>query len=294
MGTLYILLILLLRVVQNYCSKRSSQLFPATMIGQIRYMTCLFGGAFLLGASPMALDSSAMSLDHVTVGAAVAAGVSMAAAQLCMLLAMQSGTMVIVTAFSTAGLIVPCIAGALFMGEPMSVWQWCGVVLFILASWLLGRSAREQNTRFSKKTVLLLIGALLANGTTMLSQKLLTFLRPDSNAAAFSFLSFAIPALVFSVILLSARVRGKTEHLDRRLYLPVFLLAAALFAMNVLVTKATLYVPSAVLFTVPNAGNNVIAAIMAALWVKERITPHALAGLALSILSVILVLGLVG
>ena len=139
MGALYILLILVLRVVQNYCSKRSSQLFPATMIGQTRYMACLFGGAFLLGAAPMALDPSAMSLDHVTVGAAVAAGVSMAAAQLCMLLAMQSGTMVIVTAFSTAGLIVPCIVGALFMGEPMSVWQWCGVVLFILASWLLGR-----------------------------------------------------------------------------------------------------------------------------------------------------------
>ena len=294
MGALYILLILFLRVVQNYCSKRSSQLFPATMIGQIQYMACLFGGAFLMGAVPMALDPAAMSLDYITVGAAIATGVSMAAAQLCMLLAMQSGTMVIVTAFSTAGLIVPCVAGMLFMGEQMSVWQWCGVVLFILASWLLGRSAREQNTRFSKKTVLLLIGAMLANGTTMLSQKLLTFLRPDSSAAAFSCLSFAIPAIAFSVTLLAAKARGKTDLLDRRLYLPVFLLAAALFAMNMLVTKATLYVPSAVLFTVPNAGNNVIAAIMAALWVKERITARSLAGLLLSILSVILVLGLVG
>lgn len=60
--------------------------------------------------------------------------------------------------------------------------------------------------------------------------------------------------------------------MDRKLYLPILLLAAALFVMNQLVTKAAAYVPSAVLFTVPNAGNNVIAATMAALWVKEKIT----------------------
>ena len=48
------------------------------------------------------------------------------------------------------------------------------------------------------------------------------------------------------------------------------------------------------LFTVPNAGNNVIAAAMAAVWVKEKITAYSLAGLALSILSVILVLGIAG
>ena len=257
-------------------------------------MACLFSISFLLGGITLCFDPAPLQLDGGMLIIAAVSGATLVLAQLCMLLAMQSGTMGIVTAFSTAGLIVPCIAGMLFMGERMSVWQWLGITLFIAASYLLGRSAKTQNTGFNKKTVLLLVGALLANGGTMLCQKLFTFLRPAGSVSAFSMLSFAIPACFFGAILLLERAKGKQEPMDRKLYLPILLLAAALFVMNQLVTKATAYVPSAILFTVPNAGNNVIAAAMAAVWVKEKITAYSLAGLALSILSVILVLGLAG
>ena len=294
MGIAYILVILLLRVVQNFCSKRSSQLFPASMLGQVQYMACLFALSFLLGGIALCFDPAPLQLDGGMLAIAAVSGATLVLAQLCMLLAMQSGTMVIVTAFATAGLIVPCIAGMLFMGESMSLWQWLGIALFIAASYLLGRSAKAQNGRFNKKTVWLLAGALLANGGTMLCQKLFTFLRPAGIVSVFSMLSFAIPACFFGAILLLGRAKGKQEPMDRKLYLPILLLAAALFVMNQLVTKAAAYVPSAILFTVPNAGNNVIAAAMAAVWVKEKITAYSLAGLALSILSVILVLGIAG
>ncbi len=294
MGIAYIWVILLLRIVQNFCSKRSSQLFPASMLGQAQYMACLFAISFLLGGIAMCFDPVAFKPDGGMLVIAAVSGATLVLAQLCMLLAMQSGTMVIVTAFATAGLIVPCIAGMLFMGERMSFWQWLGVALFIAASYLLGRSAKVQNGQFNQKTVLLLIGALLANGGTMLCQKLFTFLRPESSVSAFSMLSFAIPACFFALVLLLDKAKGKWEPMNRKLYPPILLLAAALFFMNQLVTKATAYVPSAILFTVPNAGNNAIAAAIAAVWVKEKITAYSLAGLVLSILSVILVLGLAG
>ena len=175
MGIAYIWVILLLRIVQNFCSKRSSQLFPASMLGQAQYMACLFAISFLLGGIAMCFDPVAFKPDGGMLVIAAVSGATLVLAQLCMLLAMQSGTMVIVTAFATAGLIVPCIAGMLFMGERMSFWQWLGVALFIAASYLLGRSAKVQNGQFNQKTVLLLIGALLANGGTMLCQKLFTF-----------------------------------------------------------------------------------------------------------------------
>lgn len=294
MGIAYILVILLLRVVQNFCSKRSSQLFPASMPGQVRYMACLFALSFLLGGIAMCFDPVPLQFDGGMLAVAAVSGATLVLAQLCMLLAMQSGTMVIVTAFATAGLIVPCITGMLFMGERMSFWQWMGIALFIAASYLLGRSAKAQNGRFNKKTVLLLIGALLANGGTMLCQKLFAYLHPAGSVSAFSMLSFAIPACFFGALLLLERTKGKGESMNPKLYPPILLLAAALFIMNQLVTKAAAYVPSAILFTVPNAGNNVIAAAMAAVWVKEKITAYSFAGLALSILSVILVLGLAG
>ena len=163
MGIAYILVILLLRVVQNFCSKRSSQLFPVTVLGQVQYMACLFGISFLLGGIALCFDPAPLQLDGGMLAIAAVSGATLVLAQLCMLLAMQSGTMVIVTAFATAGLIVPCIAGMLFMGESMSLWQWLGIALFIAASYLLGRSAKAQNGRFNKKTVWLLSISLVAH-----------------------------------------------------------------------------------------------------------------------------------
>ena len=75
--------------------------------------------------------------------------------------------------------------------------------------------------------------------------------------------------------------------------MPIVLLAVALFLINQMVTEATKYVPSAILFTVPNGGNNVIAALLAALFFKEKMTVKSTIGLLLSIVSLVLVLGLV-
>lgn len=64
-----------------------------------------------------------------------------------------------------------------------------------------------------------------------------------------------------------------------------------MFLLNQIVTVATNYVPPSVLFSIPSAGNNIIAAVMAALLFKEKITLKSIIGLTLSVLSLILVVG---
>jgi multidrug transporter EmrE-like cation transporter len=175
----------------------------------------------------------------------------------------------------------------------MTAWQWYGVVVFIVASFLLSASAKDQNNKFSGKTVLLLLGTFLANGGTMLCQKALTYINPTGSVTLFSFCSFAVPAVAFSLYLMVAASRGVTETLNRKIYVPIALLAVALFLINQMVTEATKYVPSAILFTVPSGGNNVIAALLASLCFKEKMTVKSTIGLLLSVVSLVLVLGLV-
>ena len=293
MGTVYIIMILLMRVIQNYFTKRSSALFPDSIIGRVKYMAWLFAMSSLLAMVSLVTGGGIEHFDWITVGMATLSGITLVVAQLCMFLAMQSGTMVITSAFTTAGLIVPCVFGVLLFGETMTAWQWCGVAVFIVASFLLSASAKDQNNKFSGKTVLLLLGTLLANGGTMLCQKALTYINPTGSVTLFSFCSFAVPAVAFALYLMVAASKGITETLNRKIYMPIVLLAVALFLINQMVTEATKYVPSAILFTVPNGGNNVIAALLAALLFKEKMTVKSTIGLFLSIVSLVLVLGLV-
>ncbi len=293
MGAFYIIMILIMRVVQNYATKQSSALFPEGIRGRVKYMARLFALSSLLALVILVTGGGISRFDWLTVGMAAISGITLVAAQLCMFLAMQSGTMVITSAFATAGLIVPCVCGVLFFDETMTLWQWAGIAVFIAASFLLGSSAKDQNSRFSGRTVGLLLGTFLANGGTMLCQKTLTYVNPAGSVTLFSVCSFAVPAAAFGLCLLWAGKKGETEKLDRKLCLPIVLLAAALFLINQMVTSAAKYVSSAILFTVPNGGNNVIAALMAALLFKEKMTLRSTAGLLLSILSLVLVLGLV-
>lgn len=293
MGAFYIIMILLMRVVQNYTTKQSSALFPEGINGRVKYMAWLFALSSLLALVTLITGGGISHFDWLTVGMATISGITLVVAQLCMFLAMQSGTMVITSAFTTAGLIVPCVCGVLFFDETMTLWQWGGIAVFIVASFLLGSSAKDQNSSFSGKTVALLLGTFLANGGTMLCQKALTYVNPTGSVTLFSFCSFAVPAVAFGLYLLWAAKKGEKEELDRKIYLPIVLLAVALFLINQMVTDATKYVPSAILFTVPNGGNNVIAATMAALLYKEKMTLRSTVGLLLSIVSLVLVLGLI-
>lgn len=291
MAIVLIVLILVIRIVQNFFNKKTSSIFPTTLSGQAKWMALLFGCSSLLAMFALVFETGEIAFDWVTAGLAVLSGISLVFAQLCSMLAMQSGTMVITMVFSTAGLIVPCVFGVLFFNEEMSFLQWSGILIFIAASSLLAASAKDIHQNFSFKTVLLLLGAFFANGGTAVCQKSLTYVNPEGSITLFSMLSFVVPTLVFVLLLFFPVDAEKRESPNRKIYLPTICLAIAMFMLNQIVTVATNYVPTSVLFTIPSAGNNIIAAVMAALLFKEKISLKSIIGLTLSVLSLILVVG---
>lgn len=291
MATVLILLILAIRIVQNFFNKKTSSLFPTTLYGQAMWMVLLFGCSSLLAMLTLVFQSDEITFDWTTAGLAVLSGITLVFAQLCSMLAMQSGTMVITMVFSTAGLIVPCVFGVVFFNEEMTLWQWSGILIFIAASFVLAASAKDIHQDFSFKTVLLLLGAFFANGGTAVCQKSLTYVNPEGSITLFSLLSFVVPTLVFVLFLFCPFQAEKREPLNRKIYLPTVFLAIAMFLMNQIVTVATNYVPTSMLFTIPGAGNNIIAAVMAALLFKEKMTLKSMIGLTLSVLSLIMVVG---
>ena len=134
-------------------------------------------------------------------------------------------------------------------------------------------------------------GCVFANGGTMVCQKALTYLNPEGSITLFSLLSFAVPTLIFVCFLLCLADAGKREPLSRKIYMPTVVLALAMFLLNQIVTVATNYIPTSILFTVPGAGNNIIAAVMAAILFQEKLSLKTIVGLTLSVLSLILVVG---
>ena len=288
---IFLIIILLLRVPQNFSSKKTSGLvtnsqsyflygtYSYTLAGLIAFVMLLFDGmsGFILSA----------------VGISALGAVSLAVSLFCSIEALKSGVMVLAAMAGSAGLLLPCIAGIFMFNEPMKPMQFIGIALLIFSGWLLIGYSKEQTGSFTPRTLLLLIGSMLSNGSVMLAQKMFSKYLPDTSVSIFSFLTFGLIGIGMFIglvpSLLSQSGRAKIAAVPKPVFLYGTISSIILLAINQLATLAGRNVPSAIMFPINDGGATIITAITAAIFFKEKLTVRSVCGLILGIGSLIVI-----
>lgn len=288
---IFLIIILLLRVPQNFSSKKTSGLvtnpqsyflygtYSYLLAGFIAFVMLLFDG--MSGFSLPAFGISALG------------AISLAASLFCSIEALKRGVMVLAAMASSAGLLLPCIAGIFMFDEPMKPLQFVGIALLILSGWLLVGYSREQTGSFTPKTLLLLIGSMLSNGTVMLAQKMFSKYLPNTNVSVFSFLTFGLVGICMFIGLVpflgSSSGRDKIRAVPKPIFLYGTISSVILLTINQLATIAGRNVPSAIMFPINDGGATIITAITAAVFFKEKLTVRSVCGLILGIASLMVI-----
>ncbi len=288
---IFLIIILLLRVPQNFSSKKTSGLvtnsqsyflygtYSYTLAGLIAFVMLLFDG--MSGFSLPAVGISALG------------AVSLAVSLFCSIEALKSGVMVLAAMAGSAGLLLPCIAGIFMFNEPMKPMQFIGIALLIFSGWLLIGYSKEQTGSFTPRTLLLLIGSMLSNGSVMLAQKMFSKYLPDTSVSIFSFLTFGLIGIGMFIglvpSLLSQSGRAKIAAVPKPVFLYGTISSIILLSINQLATLAGRNVPSAIMFPINDGGATIITAITAAIFFKEKLTVRSVCGLILGIGSLIVI-----
>ena len=288
----YLFSILIARVVQAVFSKRSSNEVKSIAL-TVRYTAYQYAISTALGLILLLTDVSGGKINAATVIIALLSGVSLFFSTFFSIYGMKSGTVSLVSMFGTAGLLVPIVAGVFLFDQPISLMQGVGTAIFFVSAWLLIKNSKNTYNGFSFKTFLLLLGSMLANGTTMLAQQMYTHYVPDGSISLFSFLSFGIVA---AAGLPTALVMGKTEKykgenikLGKTLYICGIALAAAVFVINQFATTLTALLPPVFLFTFINGGGTIISTLVAAVIYKEKLSVYSILGVIIGIGSMVLI-----
>lgn len=292
MASLYIVVILLCRVVQAFFNKRSSNVIQnhTVLMGFSAFQSAV---SALLGIGLIVMTDGGFSLDWPTAMIAAFSGVSLFFSITCGIYAMKSGTVSLSSMFGTAGMIIPIAAGAFLFDKPVAPMQLVGVFIFFVSAYLLIGASKTIYTNFSYKTLFWLIGSLVANGCTMLTQQMFTVYVPYGNVSVFSFLSFAIIAVLSGIFygVSASRHTAKQEdtQLSRTLIVCGVALAAAVFVINQLATICTKLVSPVILFTFINGGGTIISALVAAVIYQEKLSKKTIIGIVLGIASLIII-----
>ena len=233
--------------------------------------------------------------------------------------ALKGCSLIVSQMFSVGALFIPCIFGIFLFDEPMGVWQWVGLVIFMVAMYFMVSQpkAKDETTpkKMSLKTWIMLIVGLLASGGTMVVQKVFSVLVPSGNTAMYSCLMFAFSALllyltyfIWFFIEKSQKKKAEIENAEpenvrfevageKKKWRPMpkillicgAFLAFAVFVVNMLVTELGKTVASAVLFSVSYAISIIITILVGALYYKEKITWKNIVGILLCVGSIAMI-----
>lgn len=114
---------------------------------------------------------------------------------------LQSAPLALCTMCSLGGgIVLPTVLGIFVFNEPMSIWQWIGIIFFFISAYLL--MPVENNTLSLKgSAVIILICNFLINGLCGFISKYFAVTVVDGNPASFAFLSYLFASVLFTVIL---------------------------------------------------------------------------------------------
>jgi multidrug transporter EmrE-like cation transporter len=202
-------------------------------------------------------------------------------------------------------------------GEKVNYVQFTGLGIFLFSAYLLISGSKKIKADFSPATLFLLLLSMLANGATMLFQKMYGLSGTDSGAAFFSFFTFApasviLGAAVLIWITVTRKAKNRVGPADssaetdngaatdgggerqrilsptKKLYIYGIVLSAIVFVINQLATLAASLVPSVVLFGLINGGATVISFVVGAVFFEENVNLKNLAGIILGVGSLIM------
>ncbi len=292
MELVFILGILLLRVFQKISTKAISKRIPNDMTGLASFnaismgISALFAGLLLLFTFSLGDFATLPPLGWLI---ACATGIAICLSSVCSLLAMRGSSILLNSLFSMAGLLVPTISGIFILNQAVVPLQWMGMLLLFGAALLLASSSKKTNGRITPKTLILLFGSMLANGCTMLLQVLFKTYVPTGSVLVYSFLQFAIVAVVLFMLafILSKKEKQKLYVPDKKLMAFTAVSAGALFGISQLSTMASEIVPVAVLFPISDGGGMIISALVADLIYKEKINLKSFLGIVIGIAGLI-------
>ncbi len=287
-----------MRVAQKVCSKKVS----AEVQGKTFFH---YGGYYNLLSALFSLITLFVvgfkGFDFPTVLCALATAVCLAVELFASIEALKGASLIVCQMFSVGALFIPCIVGVFFFGEPMSVWQWVGLLLFLVAMYFMVSPTKEKEKtttkRITAKTIGMLVITLLAGGGTMVAQKAFAKIVPNGNVATYSFLMFALNAVILYACYAGSIFLGKKKAsvsqtqeiakekkvLSKTLLVCGLILGLAVFVINMLVAELGKSVDSAILFSVSYAISIIITILVGAIYYKEKITFKNVMGVALCV-----------
>lgn len=252
--------------------------YSVLAVGGVNYIVAAAAAALLVPWERVTTVSSGMFL------LAAVSGIGYLVTYLLLAHALRHRGITVPAAADRVSMVAPIVPSVLLWHEHLAAVQAAGVLLAVAAIVLLAPPGEARDTSVSRWTYLTVPLIFLTSGATRIAQKAVTEFAPDGQQPALALIWFAT-AGIFSVVMM--QLTGWPKRAGE--WIAGICLGCANLACLIFLLRALSLIPAVIAFPTFSALGLVLVSAAAFLLWNERHSWRALTGIAVGILSVVLV-----
>ncbi len=286
-------------------SKYTHRLSDTTLVCFLRMIFCVaIGSVIVLAESNVPFGD--LSLPMLLTSAL--SGISFAVLVATWLLAVRSGTYVMLDVSATVGMGVTIALCAIFFGEDIRLIQIIGFAVILIAVYIICSYSISLYGKMSVGQIFTVIIYGISNGLADFSQKLFVYKVGGSNAA-FNFYTYIISALILLAVWAFIKRKesrtvqicgsesssqevsenSKKPFLTPKVVLLVLMMSVFLFFYSYFKTQAAATLDAVILYPLFQVSTLILGPIMAAIFFKEKITLRCIIGISLTFVAMLMI-----
>lgn len=293
MGYLLLLGAQLCGAAKGYCGKKmgnyATNLQSAVLLNLIRTILCV-AISFLLLLVTGQIGFLIPNFEVLLLSAL--SGMATAFFLVGWLLSVRKSAYMMLDVFLMSGTLVPILLGYYLFSEPISLRQWIGFGVLMVAVFIMCGYNNSIKAKLTPSAVILLIFVGVANGATSACQKVFVKTAPEVPVAVFNLYTYVFAAITLAICLLifSRKEKAKFEKSASRItFVYILIMAVTLAANSYLLTMAASYLDSAQLYPMSQGLGLVLATFMATVFFKEKLRVNAVIGIGLSFAALMMI-----
>ena len=292
MGYLYLCIALFAGTTKGFCGKKLSghiqSVRGSLMANILRMLLCtLIGGGILLFNQQ--LTAATPSADLLFIGGL--SGVATAVFVVTWLLLVRQNAYMLLDVFLMLGIVVPLAGCQLFFQEAIGAKHLFGILLLLIATWLMCGYNNRTKQKLSPLSLCLLILCGLSNGVVDFLQKVFVKNLPSTPVSVLNLYTylFAAAALLLSLIFWKREAVDAPPQQSLKAIPYIAIMAVCLFAHSYFKTTAAQHLDAVLLYPLSQGAALILSAIMAAVFFKERLNARCVIALAIAFLALLLI-----
>lgn len=300
LGLLFIVIAIFGGVVKGYCGKSvgtyAHTITDSAKLNFVRMMLCTAISLIVL-----ILQGNFMklfSISAVTLIISFLASVASTVFLISWLMAVRGSAYMLVSVFTNLGVIVPIILSAVFFNEPIGINQILGIIILIVAIWLMLGYNKGVSGGLTVKDFIMLFVCGIANGlcdfiigsTSKLGSafgKMLGTTEVAVDNTVFNCFMYLFSFIIlFAFTGVSSVAHHKAEiKIDKKIFKYMILMAIFLFVNTYFKSLAGELLTSTQLFSINTGGSLVLASVMASIMFREKPNLKSVIGIILTFIS---------